>query len=146
MFWLQDILGSSLTMLLNLSNIRKRRKLKKWARQDTYTLIFKQNKPMKVLHFAALFYLVNLSVLHLHISAFRETFAKISSKIKFCNSSGSTDFYCTGQKIKLSFKDFFSKCDQIRRFPRIWSHLLKKTSMENFIFCAVLMIRALFLQ
>ena len=29
------------------------------------------------------------------------------------------------------------KCDQIRSFLRIWSHLLKKSLMENFIFCAV---------
>ena len=34
------------------------------------------------------------------------------------------------------FKDFFSKCDQIRRKPRIWSRLLKKSLMENFIFSA----------
>ena len=34
-------------------------------------------------------------------------------------------------------KEFFSKCDQIRRKQRIWSHLLKKFLMENFIFCAV---------
>ena len=31
-------------------------------------------------------------------------------------------------------KDFFSKCDQIHVFLRIWSHLLKKSFMENFIF------------
>ena len=43
----------------------------------------------------------------------------------------------TAQKIKLSIKDFFSKCDQIRSFLRIWSHLLRKSLMENFIFCAV---------
>ena len=36
-----------------------------------------------------------------------------------------------------SIKDFFSKCDQIRSFQEIWSHLLKKSLMENFIFCAV---------
>ena len=41
------------------------------------------------------------------------------------------------QKMKLSIKDSFSKCDQIRRKLRIWSHLLKKSLMENFIFCAV---------
>ena len=41
------------------------------------------------------------------------------------------------QKMKFSIKDFFSKCDQIRSFLRIWSHLLKKPLMENFIFCAV---------
>ena len=39
--------------------------------------------------------------------------------------------------MKFSIKDFFSKCDQIRRKLRIWSHLLNKSLMENFIFCAV---------
>ena len=38
-------------------------------------------------------------------------------------------------KMKFSIKDFFSKCDQIRRKLRIWSHLLKKSLMENLIFC-----------
>ena len=41
------------------------------------------------------------------------------------------------QKMKFSIKDFFSKCDQIRSFLRIWTHLLKKSLIENFIFCAV---------
>ena len=40
----------------------------------------------------------------------------------------------TAQKIKFSIKDFFSKCDQIRSFLRIWSHLLKKSLMEKFLF------------
>ena len=39
--------------------------------------------------------------------------------------------------MKFPIKDFFSKCDQIRRKLRIWSHLLKKSVMKNFIFCAV---------
>ena len=43
----------------------------------------------------------------------------------------------TAQKMKFFIKDFFSKCDQIRRKLRIWSHLLKKSLMENFNFCAV---------
>ena len=45
----------------------------------------------------------------------------------------------TAQKMKFSIKDFFSKCkcDQIRRKLGIWSHLLRKSSMENFILCAV---------
>ena len=43
----------------------------------------------------------------------------------------------TAQKMKFSIKDFFSKCDQIRRKIRIWSHLLKKSLTENFIFWAV---------
>ena len=44
----------------------------------------------------------------------------------------------TTQKMKFSLKYFFSKCDQIRRKLRIFSHLLKKSLMENLIFCAVL--------
>ena len=43
----------------------------------------------------------------------------------------------TAQKMKFSIKDFFSKCDKIR----IWTHLLKKSLMENFIFCVVIQIR-----
>ena len=31
----------------------------------------------------------------------------------------------TAQKMKFSIKGFFSKCDQIHSFLRIWSHLLK---------------------
>ena len=46
-------------------------------------------------------------------------------------------FTNTAQKIKFSNKDFFNKCDQIRSFPQIWSNLLKKSLMENFIFCKV---------
>ena len=44
----------------------------------------------------------------------------------------------TVQKMKFSIKDFFSKCDQIRSFVQFWSHLLKKSLMENFIYCAVM--------
>ena len=39
--------------------------------------------------------------------------------------------------MKFSIKEFFSKCDQIHRKLRIWSHLRKKSLMKNFIFCAV---------
>ena len=42
-----------------------------------------------------------------------------------------------GQLLKFSIKDFLSKYDQIRKFLRIQSHLLKKSLIENFIFCAV---------
>ena len=40
----------------------------------------------------------------------------------------------TAQKMEFSIKVFFSKCDEIRSFLRILSHLLKKSLMENFIF------------
>ena len=43
----------------------------------------------------------------------------------------------TTQKMKFSIMDFFSKCNKIRSFLRIWSHLLKKSVMQNIIFCAV---------
>ena len=39
--------------------------------------------------------------------------------------------------MKFSIKNFFSKCAQIHKKLRIWSHLLKKSLKENFIFCAV---------
>ena len=40
--------------------------------------------------------------------------------------------------MKFSIKDLVGKCDQIRSFLRIWLHILKKSIMENFIFCTVL--------
>ena len=53
------------------------------------------------------------------------------------NFQSLTVFGNIAQKMKFSMKDFFSKCDQIHSFLRIWSHLLKKSVMENFIFWAV---------
>ena len=44
----------------------------------------------------------------------------------------------TAQKMKLSITNFFTKGDRIRRKIWIWSHLLKKSLMENFVFCALL--------
>ena len=43
----------------------------------------------------------------------------------------------TAEKMKFSIKDFFSKCDQIRRKLRIWSHVLKRSLMKNFIFSTI---------
>ena len=43
----------------------------------------------------------------------------------------------SAQKMKFSIKDFFIKLGQIRWKLRIWSHLLKKSLTENFIFCAL---------
>ena len=51
-----------------------------------------------------------------------------------------SSFSCTEQKMKFCIEDLFSKCDQILSFLRDWSHLLKKSLMENFIFCAVLFV------
>ena len=44
----------------------------------------------------------------------------------------------TAQKMKFSIKDFLSKYEQIRIFLQIWSHLLERSFMENFIFCVVI--------
>ena len=49
----------------------------------------------------------------------------------------------TAQKMKFSVKDFFSKCDQICRKLQIWSHLLRKSLMENFIFCVLNLLQML---
>ena len=55
----------------------------------------------------------------------------IKWRIKMLNSI-LTAQNCT--KTVVPYEDFFSKCDQIRCFQRIWSHLLKKLLLENFIF------------
>ena len=52
-------------------------------------------------------------------------------------------FSGTTQKMKFSIKNFFSKCHQTHRKLRIWSHLLKKSLMENFIFVQCGLIRGL---
>ena len=41
------------------------------------------------------------------------------------------------KKWSFSLRIFFSKCDQIRSFLRIWSYLLKKSLIETFIFCVM---------
>ena len=52
----------------------------------------------------------------------------------------------TAQKIKFSIKDFFSKYDQIGWKLRIWSHILKKSLMQNFIFCPLTLVKGLVLS
>ena len=48
--------------------------------------------------------------------------------------------------MKFSINDFFSKCDQIRRKLWIWSHLLKKSLIENFIFCPLIIAKLFILD
>ena len=54
----------------------------------------------------------------------------------FVHSSKCQQLITIVQKMKFSIKNFFCKCDQIHSFLRIWSHLLTKSLMENFISCA----------
>ena len=49
-------------------------------------------------------------------------------------------FAYTTQKMRFSFIDFFSKYNHVHRKLRIWSPLLKKSLLENFIFCALIRI------
>ena len=46
--------------------------------------------------------------------------------------------------MKFSIKDFFSKCDHIHKKIRIWSRLLKKYLMKNFICYALFVVENLF--
>ena len=73
-------------------------------------------------------------MLQVEISQLRDFTSQISQLhfATFCSD--------TAQEVKFCFKDFFSKCDQIRSFLRIWSCLLK-SPIENFIFCAVLKVK-----
>ena len=63
--------------------------------------------------------------------------SKIINAVLTISLDSNCKFIHTAQKMKFSMKDFFSKCDQIRKKLRIWSHLLKKYLMENLFLCAV---------
>ena len=76
---------------------------------------------------------MSLAVDHFYMHVFHDLIdGRISNKL-------------TAQKMKFFIKDFFSKCEQIRRKRRIWSHLLKKSLMKNFVVCAVLVMNYFYL-
>ena len=53
-------------------------------------------------------------------------------------NSGGVFLMSTAQKMKFSIENFFSKCDPIRSFLWIWSHLMKKSLInEKLHFCAL---------
>ena len=62
---------------------------------------------------------------------------KMNSKLACYENALSLSYCFTAQKMKFSINNLFSKCNQIRSFLRIWPHLLKKSVMENLIFCEV---------
>ena len=67
--------------------------------------------------------------------------AEFSGKSYFCNflEHLEREIYQNSNinSYTFSIKNFLSKCDQICSFLQIWSHLLKKFVMENFIFCVI---------
>ena len=70
---------------------------------------------------------------------FKHTVLLVLLKMNLLNTRYLTNYYfISNTKNKMfSIEGFFSKCEQIRSFLRIWSHLLKKSLMENLISCAV---------
>ena len=64
--------------------------------------------------------------------------SKLMSDIWWDVHCGQAVMNDTAEKLKFSIKDFFSKCDKIRRKLRICSYLLKTFLTENFVFlCSV---------
>ena len=73
--------------------------------------------------------------LRLSISNLRNSFLQVTPEEDHAVDEIMVPF--TAQKMKFFIKDFFSKCNQSCRKLQIWSHLLEKSLMEDFIFCAV---------
>ena len=83
----------------------------------------------------------------IYYSAFGTSFQTKSNCVIWIQSSLGiqmlqTTLTITAQKVKFSIHSFSSNCDQIRRKLQLGSHLLEKSLMENFIFCAVNFLRS----
>ena len=66
-----------------------------------------------------------------------QMFRCLDVQMQLCRDFNSS-FVSQPKKLSFPLRIFFSKCDQIRRKLWIWSHMLKKSLMENFIFlCSV---------
>ena len=74
-----------------------------------------------------------MEILHLHDNSQEKIPWNFIDRSLECYEMGRT----AQKKMKFSINDFFSICDQICSLMRIWSHLLKKYFMENFIFSVV---------
>ena len=66
-----------------------------------------------------------------HVSRSEDVFIYTFTVLISCKTSH------TAKKMKFPIRDFFSICDQIRRKLWIWSHLLKTSLVENFVFRGV---------
>ena len=72
----------------------------------------------------------SLNPLMYNVPKWSDTLQKCCSDDAKCLKCVRPFWDITVQKMKFAIKDFFSKCDQIQWFLRIWSHLLK----ENFFY------------
>ena len=59
------------------------------------------------------------------------TMYKMHIIMQYTHFESLNNIHCT--KMKFSIKDLFSKCEQIHKKPRIWSYLLKKSLIKNFL-------------
>ena len=81
-----------------------------------------------------------------HLQSYSLTYLEhVTTSITVCWSENSINlWHLTAEKVKLSIEDFFSKCDKIRSFQRVWSHLLKKSLRKTsfFVQCLTVFIKA----
>ena len=68
------------------------------------------------------------------LNSFYQIIKNQSVKVNFISTTWAPLKLIAAQNMKFSIKNFSSKCDQVRSF-------LKKSLMENFIFCAVTLLK-----
>ena len=119
-----------LLLAIILSECHENPRRKDWLQQKVHKRICVRGIIIFWLHALLLIsFFVAFSVYSLHFVWFDFTYKNLCSK----KSPSPLPPVSTTHAIM----DFFSKCDQIHSKLRIWSHLLMKSLMENFIFCAV---------
>ena len=106
-------LGSSVAVYYSMSS-------------DKFDVIFLRSAHKKVFYIKHLIYVFIIFIEQRDYSFWKKTIVQYICK-----------FDATAQKMRFFIKDFYSKCDQIHRKLRIWSHLLENYLMENFILCAL---------
>ena len=109
--------------------------------RSKYTLIATPplNQKFATVSLFKYFFKKNFAKYYLDIKNIHSGYSTVRS-LKMFSRANTTLIYNTAQKMKFSIKDFFSKCDQIRRKLQkllIWLHLLDKSLTKNFIFCVV---------
>ena len=111
------ICGDSLTVLLIIilkQSLKEGDFPEIWKKACVVVVHKKRLKPLKKLSSISLFLIFSKTFQRV---IYRSIFNCFQKNKLFTSST-------TAQKMKFSIKDFFSKCDQIRSFLRIRSHLL----------------------